>query len=85
MKLSPNWCATGFYTESHQTRNLFMAAIPIEAALVWHFSYRVRRGTVTKQLILVMALVFIPIFIANVTYHWRIRGFVQMLREYPNY
>lgn len=78
-----NWCATGYYTESHQTRNMSMAAIPVEAGLHLYFSYRMRNGTITSRLVLIMALVFGSVFVANVMYHRRIGGFVRMLRDYP--
>ncbi len=79
-----NWCATGYYIESHQTRNIFMAIIPIQGTLALYYSHRYGQGTMTRRLNAVALGFSLAVFTANTAYHWRIRRFWRdTLRDYP--
>jgi hypothetical protein len=70
-----NWCATGWYTESHQIRSVFFLRAIVGEIASLYAAYRYRIGSISRRLVLVLVGLEAFSAVTIVMYNLHIRRF----------
>ncbi len=75
------WCATGWETESHQTRGVFLAKAAVGGPLLWSMAWHARTNRPLPGARLLVAYEIASAWM-NFEYHNEIRHFNKHIREH---